>query len=115
MKLTQIQATPPAPTITRQQGPVSLVLCCAVVFLFLQTPRSQAQEDGSPEMIAVDVIVVRPVCLAATVIGAALFLISLPIALATHGTDETAEKLVAVPARATFTRRLGDMTSLTNP
>lgn len=65
-------------------------------------------------MIAADVLIVRPVCLAATVIGAALFLVSLPIAIVSDSSSETARKLVGLPARATFTRRLGDMSSLTN-
>jgi len=78
------------------------------------TPRSAAQDDGSPEVIAADVLVVRPVCLAATIVGSALFLISLPISIVSKSTNETARKLVALPARATFTRPLGDMTSLTD-
>lgn len=91
-----------------------LSLCCVAAVLVLQAPRSWAQEDGSPEVIAADVLIVRPVCLAATVIGAALFLVSLPISIATDSTSETGRKLVGLPARATFTRRLGDMSSLTN-
>ncbi len=92
-----------------------LSLCCAGVILFVQMPRSFAQEeDGSPEAIAADVLVVRPVCLAATVVGSALFLVSLPIAIATKSTNETARKLVAKPARATFIRPLGDMSALEN-
>ena len=97
-----------------KRAPISLALCCAMAFLFAQTPRSSAQEDGSPEAIAADVLIVRPLCLAATVIGAALFVVSLPIAIASHSTSETARQLVGLPARATFTRRLGDMTSLSN-
>lgn len=98
----------------RPHAPVSLVLCCAVACFFVQTPRSVAQEDGSPEVIAADVLIVRPVCLAATIIGSVLFVVSLPIALATKRTGETARKLVGLPARATFTRPLGEMSSLTD-
>ncbi len=96
---------------SKRQAPVSLLLCCAVWLYFAPTPRSWAQEDGSPEVIAADRLIVRPLCLAATVIGAVLFVVSLPISIITKSTDETA-KLVGVPARATFTRRLGDMGSL---
>ena len=78
-----------------------MVLCCAVAFYYVQTPRSCAQEDGSPEVIAADVLIVRPVCLAATIVGSALFLLSLPIAIASKSTSETARKLVGLPARAT--------------
>jgi hypothetical protein len=99
---------------SRPHGPVSLVLCFAVAFFFVQTPRSVAQEDGSPEVIAADVLIVRPVCLAATIIGAALFVVSLPISIASKSTGETCRKLVGLPARATFTRPLGEMSSLTD-
>lgn len=99
---------------SRQHGPVSLVLCGAVAFFFVQTPRSVAQEDGSPEVIAADVLIVRPVCLAATIVGSVLFVVSLPIAIASKSTGETARKLVGLPARATFTRPLGEMSSLTD-
>ena len=96
----------------KRQAPGSLILCCALGIYFAQTPRSWAQEDGSTEVIAADILIVRPLCLAATVIGAVLFVVSLPISMTTKSTDETARKLVGVPARATFTRRLGDMSSL---
>lgn len=104
----------PTPVASRPHGPVSLVLCCAVAFFFVQTPRGTAQEDGSPEVIAADVLIVRPVCLAATIIGSVLFVVSLPIAIASKSTSETCRKLVALPARATFTRPLGEMSSLTD-
>lgn len=101
--------------LSKQYVPISLCLCCAVGIFFAQTPRSWAQEDGSPEVIAADVLLVRPLCLAATVVGSALFVLSLPVATISKSTKETARKLVASPARATFTRKLGDMSSLTNP
>lgn len=91
-----------------------LALCLAVALLMAQTPRCSAVEDGSAEVIAVDVLIVRPVCLVATIVGSAIFLVALPIAIATHSTRETCRKLVGLPARATFVRPLGDMSSLTD-
>ncbi len=103
------------PAISNLRSPISLLLCCAMLLFCAPEAKCQGQEDGSPEVIAADIIIVRPVCLVATVVGSALFLVSLPIAIATKSTNDTAEKLVAVPGRATFTRRLGDMSSLSNP
>lgn len=60
----------------------------------------------------VDVIVARPLGLAATALGSAFFVISLPFAAMTGGIDDSAEALVLTPARATFTRPLGDFESL---
>ncbi len=103
------------PAVTKRHVPIRLSLCCALGIFCAKPPQSWAQEDGSAEVIAADIIIVRPICLVATVVGSALFVLALPIALATKDTHEIGRKLVALPARATFSRRLGDMSSLTNP
>jgi hypothetical protein len=95
-----------------RQAPVSLILSCALGLYFAPPPRSWAQEDGSTEVIAADILLVRPLCLAATMIGTELFVVSRPISITTKSTDQTAYKLVSEPARATFTRHLGDMSIL---
>ena len=77
-----------------------LTFCCAVALLLAQAPRANAFEDGSPEAVAADVIVVRPVCFVATVIGSALFLVALPVAAISKSTRQTAHALVVAPARA---------------
>jgi hypothetical protein len=89
-----------------------LTLCCVVAILAAGMPQSKALEDGSPEAIAADVLVVRPVCFVATVIGSALFVVCLPVAAISRSTKQTAHALVTTPARATFTRPLGDMSDL---
>jgi hypothetical protein len=92
-----------------------LTLCCVAVLLFAQMPQSRAAEDGSPEAIAADILVVRPISFAATVIGSALFVVALPIAAISSSTRETAHALVVRPARATFKRPLGQMSELAWP
>ena len=62
--------------------------------------------------VAADTIIVRPVCFAATVVGASLFVLALPFAAISHSVKKTAHVLVVRPARATFTRHLGDMEGL---
>src|SRR5689334_20087933 len=89
-----------------------LTFCCVVAILAAGMPQTKALEDGSPEAVAADVLVVRPVCFAATIIGSALFLVCLPVAAISRSTKQTAKVLVATPAHATFTRPLGDMTDL---
>ncbi len=69
-------------------------------------------DDGSPEAVASDVLVVRPVCFVATILGSALFIVALPVAAITKSTRQTGDALVGAPARATFKRPLGDMTDL---
>ena len=58
-------------------------------------------------MIA-DTLLARPACLAATVLGSVFFVVSLPFSLASKKVDRAAELLVVNPARATFTRPLGE-------
>lgn len=67
---------------------------------------------GDFEAVAADVIIARPCWLVATVIGGALFVVSLPVAAMSKSVDKTARTLVAKPAHATFTRPLGDFSSL---
>jgi hypothetical protein len=63
---------------------------------------------------AADVLVVRPVCLVATVIGSVVFVVALPAAAISKSVKKTANTLVVKPANATFTRPLGDMDALTD-
>ena len=70
-----------------------------------------ASEDNGMAMI-MDVIVARPLCLAATAVGSAFFVIALPFAAMTKGVKRSANSLVVAPAKATFTRPLGDFEEL---
>ncbi len=89
-----------------------LTMACVLAILATGMPQTRAIEDGSPEAVAADILVVRPVCFVATIIGSALFVVALPIAAISRSTKQTAHVLVATPARATFTRPLGDMTDM---
>jgi hypothetical protein len=92
-----------------------VTFCCVVAALLAQVPQANAIDDGSAEAIAADVIFVRPLCFASTVIGSALFIVALPVAAISGSTQQTAKALVVRPARATFTRPIGDMTDLVTP
>jgi hypothetical protein len=61
-----------------------------------------------PAKIITDVAVLRPAGLFATAIGSVFFVVSLPFSAATHSIKETAHALIISPAKATFTRPLGD-------
>jgi len=65
--------------------------------------------DESPSALAMttDALIVRPVLLATTIVGSAVYLVSLPFSLLGGNTAEAGEVLVAGPARATFARCLG--------
>ena len=67
---------------------------------------------GDDMNVATDAIIVRPACLVATVVGSALFILALPFAAMSKSVKKTAHQLVVRPARATFSRPLGDMEAL---
>jgi len=84
----------------------------AVTFLSLTTPSVRAFDDNTFEAAAADVLVVRPASFIATVLGTAIFVVALPVAAISGSVDETAEALVLTPGRATFTRPMGELSTL---
>lgn len=87
------------------------LLCVLAVSLGSVTPCAASTDNGPLEVVA-DVLIVRPGCFVATVLGSALFVVALPAAAISRSVPQTAETLVVTPAKATFSRPVGDMTSL---
>jgi len=58
------------------------------------------------------VVLVRPACILATVVGSTIFVLGLPFSLPSKSVRKTAHALVVTPARAAFTRQVGDMEAL---
>ena len=93
---------------------------CAVVLAFLLSTVSvggQEVEDlnvdapaaaPSGEAVVVDLLFVRPLSLAALVIGSAISIVALPFALASGTTGAVYEKLVVEPYAYAVCRPLGD-------
>lgn len=69
---------------------------------------SRGGDGTDPMEVAADALVVRPLGLAATAVGAAIFVVALPFAAISGDVDRTGQVLVGKPARFTFRRRLGD-------
>jgi len=84
------------------------VLCVVALLLGTSTPAF-ASGGADPTSVVVDVAVARPVTFALTILGSALFVVSLPVAATSGCVDKAAKTLVAAPARDTFTRPLGDL------
>jgi len=85
-------------------------LSVLLVFAGSLTPV-RADQNSSLDMVA-DVVLVRPGCFAATLIGSAFFLVSLPVAATSKSVKKAAHTLVVKPAHATFSRPMGDFTDL---
>ena len=89
-----------------------ITIACVFSLLFgTVTPSMASQDDVALDTVA-DVLVVRPGCFIATVLGAALFVVSLPVAVPSRSVKKTGSILVVRPAKATFTRPLGDLDML---
>jgi hypothetical protein len=87
-----------------------LTAICALTVLSTSTPAF-ADEDKSLNVVA-DIGLVRPSCVIVTAVGSVLFVAILPIAAAAGSVKRTAHALVTNPAKAAFTRPVGDFTSL---
>ena len=78
-----------------------------VTLISASVPVLAEEAPGAPDMIA-DVLIVRPVSLACTVLGTAAFIVSLPFAIPSGSVKSVARTLVADPFKYTFTRPMGD-------
>lgn len=83
------------------------------VFLTVSVPNTAfaneaGTEDGDDASIILDLLILRPVGLVATVGGVIIFVGSLPISLPTWSVGKTFRALVARPAVYTFWRTLGE-------
>ncbi len=91
---------------------VVLILMTALLGLPLSSAMASEnehmmQEDLNAPKMAVDLLVVRPLGIAATVCGSVVYVLSLPFSAAGGNTKEVYRKTVAEPAAFTFQRPLG--------
>lgn len=63
--------------------------------------------DKATDMV-VDVVVMRPLGLAATVVGTVLTIVALPFTIPSGSVESSARELILRPADYTFNRPLGD-------
>jgi hypothetical protein len=89
-----------------------VTLLCAVAIGWCGLTPTCAAGESSPEWVAADALVARPACFVATVLGSACFIVALPFAACSKSVKKTADTLVVKPAKATFTRPLGDFDDL---
>jgi hypothetical protein len=97
---------------SRMQSGVALLV--AVLFLSVTSLVHAAEdsytaktEDVSAEAMIADGLLLRPAGIVATVLGTAVFVVTLPFSIPTKSVDKAAQKLIVDPARYTFVRPLG--------
>jgi hypothetical protein len=66
-------------------------------------------ETPSAEAMTFDLFIVRPLGLAGTIVGTAVYIVALPINLLTFNFVDPARRLIVEPAKFTFVRDLGDL------
>ncbi|MGD8880861.1 MAG: hypothetical protein PVI82_03150 [Desulfobacterales bacterium] len=88
-------------------GMIAALICIPFASSVLADEYFESQEPGGGAMIY-DMVVIRPIGLAATVIGSVFWLVSLPFSASGDNFDTATEKLVKEPAAYTFKRPLGE-------
>lgn len=91
-----------------------VVLLAAV--LGVMPASAAAEQDGSVSGdratdMAIDAVIVRPLGLAATVVGTVLTVVALPFTIPSGSVESSARELILKPADYTFKRPLGDFSS----
>ena len=89
-----------------------ITVLCLLAFCVAGPNSTFAKSRPDPAYVVADAVVVRPLCFVATIIGSAFFVVSLPVAATSRSVKLSADALVMTPARATFTRPLGDIDAL---
>ena len=90
--------------------PLAVILATA---LLAASPLASADEvrygDPSFTSMLVDGALARPLGLGATVVGTALWVVTLPFSALGGNVKQAADTLIVEPARFTFTRPLGEL------
>lgn len=96
--------------ITKRSTVILLVI--TLVFIPFGTSAlakgQTVDEENSGALMTADLVLARPLGIAATVFGCAVFVVSLPFSLLGGNTKQATQKLVKEPASFTFTRPLGE-------
>lgn len=105
--------------LRRLSGAALLAAACALPAVQAdaapQPSRTNTVSKPSAGAMAADVLIARPLGLAATVVGSALWVVSLPFSALGGNVNDSAEQLVIGPAAETFARCLGCTSSAYKP
>ena len=85
---------------------LATLAACLIGFSSLGHAQAVEEEPSALAMTG-DAVLVRPLLLATTVVGTAVYIVSLPFSLLGGNAGEAGEVLVNGPAQATFVRCLG--------
>lgn len=87
------------------------VITAVAMFLLISLPQAvvaqTVEEEPSAGAMAGDLLLARPLLMATTLLGGAVYLVTLPFSLAGGNAGNAADTLVVKPAEAAFIRCLG--------
>lgn len=89
------------------------VLCCVMTLpvnslLAAEYSTTHQAERPSGAAMLIDGVVIRPLGMVATLLGSAIFVVTLPFSFLGDNVDDAAQSLVKDPAKMTFLRPLGE-------
>ena len=87
---------------------VAILLALMIIFTSSAVFAKDKPDAGA---IIGDMILLRPLGICTLVVGTAFFIVTLPIAVTSQSSKQTAQVLVADPFNFTFTRPLGEIES----
>lgn len=96
------------PILLRRLAALLVMLAWCLSVLPARADEASTTGDKGTDMV-LDLVLLRPLGLVATVVGGVGFLVSLPFTLPAGNVGEAAHELVVRPAEYTFNRPLGDM------
>ncbi|MGD2186173.1 MAG: hypothetical protein PVI71_08595 [Desulfobacterales bacterium] len=88
-------------------GVIAALICGPFASAALAAEYFETREPDGGAMIY-DFLVIRPIGVAATILGSAFWLVSLPFSASGDNVGTATEKLVKKPAAYTFKRPLGE-------
>ncbi len=88
-------------------GRMIMAILVVIAVTCVSVPAFAADKGDEGMMVTVDVLLVRPVSLAATVVGTAIFVVSLPFTIPAGGVSKAASVLISEPFAYTFKRPIG--------
>ena len=96
-----------------KKRPVAFIVLSVFLLTATVSPAlaqdSEADSDITAASMIGDLFVLRPLGLAATILGTAFFFVTLPITAAAGNTEVAGEKFVKEPGKFTFNRPLGKL------
>jgi hypothetical protein len=84
-------------------------LACAAAAPAAQEATVEIDTAPTAELMAADLVVMRPLGLVGTVLGTGIYIVALPFNALTLNFKDPARRLILEPAKYTFTRKLGDL------